>query len=125
MAKDMFISALTASLIRVLVTVWQALVVVTWKKPGNLAGITMCLPVCYFQHVNMNKHSSGLGDYWSRRFSCTTFFSKGDMEIAWAVLCHFTFMHQFKVARSFYLFSIKLLGTFPKHYQHSRGNIFL
>lgn len=67
-AKGTFISALTASLVRVLVAVWQALAVVKQKKPGNLAGIALCLPVCYFQHVNMNKHSSGLGDYWLRGF---------------------------------------------------------
>lgn len=49
--------------------------VVIQKNPGDLAGVALCLSVCYFQHVNVNKHSSSLGDYWLR-FSYTPFFIK-------------------------------------------------
>lgn len=49
-----------------LVTVWQELTVVIQKKPGELASVAFCLSVCYFQHVNVNKHSRSLGDYWLR-----------------------------------------------------------
>lgn len=37
--------------------------VVIQKNPGDLAGVALCLSVCYFQHVNVNKHSSSLGDW--------------------------------------------------------------
>lgn len=42
--------------------------VIIWKKPGDLAGVTLCLSVGYFQNVNVNKHSSSLGDHWLRFF---------------------------------------------------------
>ena len=73
MAKALLISGLTGSLVIVSCHCLAAAYGCNMEKARGLGRHHFVLVSVYFEHVNVNKHSSGLGGYWLYVSLRTTF----------------------------------------------------